>query len=50
VFDAVDVMASLRAPAVESVTGPGFVPQLREKYERRTTEAVSRPAIDEAPG
>jgi acyl-homoserine-lactone acylase len=50
VFDAVDVMASLRAPAVESVTGPGFVRQLREKYERRTTEAVSRPAIDEAPG
>jgi acyl-homoserine-lactone acylase len=51
-FDAADVMASLRASAVESVGGSALVRQLREKYERRTTDPPPERAIgtDEAPG
>jgi acyl-homoserine-lactone acylase len=48
-FDAADVMAGLRATAVESVGGPVVVRQLREKYEGQSP-AEPRAVLDEAAG
>jgi acyl-homoserine-lactone acylase len=49
-FDAADVMASLRAPAVSSIGGQGIVRQLRAKYEGQPAPPPASPVIDEAPG
>jgi acyl-homoserine-lactone acylase len=48
VFDAADVMASLRAPAATVVPGPGLVRRLRAKYEGREQDAPL--LLDEDPG
>lgn len=47
-FEAADVMASLRAPAVGAAAGQGMVRALRAKYEGQRVEAS--PISDEAPG
>ena len=47
-FDAADVMASLRAPSVAAISRPGIVRQLRAKYEGQAPDVA--PLLDEDPG